>query len=278
MSNAFATVFRKRVESAANRFHRLIYGQADSPRRLERLHAAIRASLLPLEPVAHAVETYERDRARDLDDVRTHFRATGRYASDTEIQAAAEAEVESRRPVHGFESVPKFFPDENQHPYRLIDKLRLLSRLYSMVGVNPNEPLEPAWDASEQMVFTNPTGPLVVWHFQDAILRDALSGKCVPEEWAALVERLDGWVTEAETWLRNGPSGGGKTDIQVTVEQVARVVHLEPNSMSPYTNAWGEPEVPHSGRRAARYRLSAIRPILERQFPAVKDWSFDADL
>jgi hypothetical protein len=278
MSNAFATVFRKRVESAANRFHGLIYGYADTPKRLERVHAAIRESLLPLEPLPRAVETYEGNRAIDLEHARCHFRGTGRYATDADIEAAAEAEVEGRRPVHGFDSVPKFFPDENQHPYRIIDRVRLLAKLYTLVGVNPNEPLEPVWDEGERLVYRNATGPLLVWSIEDPALRESLDGKFWQENWPALVERLDGWVTEAEKWVINGPSGGVKTDVHVTVEQVARVVHLEPKSMSPYTKEWGQPVVPHKGSRPAQYSFSSIRPILETQFPETKDWSSIAGL
>ena len=77
----------------------------------------------------------------------------------------------------------------------------------------------------------------------------------------------------ANAEVPDGPFGGESPDIELTVEQVARWVHLKPKSMSGYSKDWGQPAVPHSGRRPARYLLSEILSILKRQFPHVKDFT-----
>lgn len=71
-----------------------------------------------------------------------------------------------------------------------------------------------------------------------------------------------------ETSKPDGPNA----ETFVTIKQIAELVHLEEKSMGRYTKEWGTPAVPHSGRRAAQYKLEAIRPVLERQFPGI-NWS-----
>jgi hypothetical protein len=73
--------------------------------------------------------------------------------------------------------------------------------------------------------------------------------------------------------ISDGYLGGGSPDIELTVAQVAQWVRLEPNSMTAYRKEWGQPAVPHRGRRPARYLLSAILSTLKRQFPELKDWT-----
>lgn len=61
----------------------------------------------------------------------------------------------------------------------------------------------------------------------------------------------------------------------VTRKQIAKAVHLEEKSMTPYSKAWGDPEVPHGGKRPAKWDLNRILPILRKQFESVKegDWN-----
>jgi hypothetical protein len=77
----------------------------------------------------------------------------------------------------------------------------------------------------------------------------------------------------ANAEVPDGPFGGESPDIELTVAQVARWVRLKPKSMSGYSKDWGQPAVPHRGRRPARYLLSAIISILKRQFLHIKDWT-----
>jgi hypothetical protein len=77
----------------------------------------------------------------------------------------------------------------------------------------------------------------------------------------------------ANAEIPDEPVGGESPDIELTVAQVARWVHLKPKSMSGYSKDWGQPAVPHRGRLPARYLLSAIISILKRQFLHIKDWT-----
>ena len=55
----------------------------------------------------------------------------------------------------------------------------------------------------------------------------------------------------------------------VTAKDIAKFVHLEPKSLS--RSSWPKPMVAHRGRRAAQWKWSDLRPVVEREFPDV-DW------
>ncbi len=64
-------------------------------------------------------------------------------------------------------------------------------------------------------------------------------------------------------------------DRLLTAKQIAYMVHLEEKSLKPKRkNEWGEPEVPASGTRPAKWKLRNILPALKKQFPVISDGTF----
>jgi len=61
----------------------------------------------------------------------------------------------------------------------------------------------------------------------------------------------------------------------VTRRQIAELAHLEAKSMTPFSNKWGTPTVPHSGKRPAKWDLNMILPILKQQFSHISDDLWD---
>lgn len=53
----------------------------------------------------------------------------------------------------------------------------------------------------------------------------------------------------------------------VSAKQVAKLLHLQVNSLKRYRVEWPDPVVPHSGRQSAHYDWRELRPVLIRQFP-----------
>lgn len=65
--------------------------------------------------------------------------------------------------------------------------------------------------------------------------------------------------------------GACESSSLVSIEDVAKLVHLEPTSMTRYVKQWPSPRVSHRGRRKAIWDLELLRPVLQEQFPHV-DW------
>jgi len=86
-----------------------------------------------------------------------------------------------------------------------------------------------------------------------------------PEHWAKLTE------PEREPWLEKVLSKSEPDDPHpdrlVSRADVARMVHLR---RLRHVEAWGEPDVPGSGRRPSRWRLRRIWPAIVRRFGEIK--------
>lgn len=54
-------------------------------------------------------------------------------------------------------------------------------------------------------------------------------------------------------------------DKRITLQGVAKLFGIEPNSMTPYKKHWPEPVIPKSGSRPAEWRIGDLREIVEQQ-------------
>jgi hypothetical protein len=61
-------------------------------------------------------------------------------------------------------------------------------------------------------------------------------------------------------------------DRLVTAEQVAAYLLIKRTSLSPKEREWPEPAVASKGNRPSQWRLSDLKPVLERQYPR-DDWA-----
>lgn len=82
------------------------------------------------------------------------------------------------------------------------------------------------------------------------------------------LRRLVGRI-RAEVWMNQTTLASADWQRLVTATEVARMVHLDVGSLGPYRKQWPEPEVKHSGKRPARWRLATLLPILQEQFGRV---------
>lgn len=65
---------------------------------------------------------------------------------------------------------------------------------------------------------------------------------------------------------RLGTSGDHGSADMVTRADIAAMVGLEENSMTPYAREWPPPDVPHRGRSPAKWNYRKLYPMLKRQF------------
>ncbi len=78
-----------------------------------------------------------------------------------------------------------------------------------------------------------------------------------------LMDRIN-WALEI---VKPAPPSDSYLDDLVNTKQIAKLVHLSPETMRTYRSDWPTPDVSHSGRSAAKWSYRRLLSTLKEQFP-----------